>query len=61
MVLSFKIEEASAKVRTGGPNDDDEDYAMDTWAGVLPLKITKQPLIPDAKATHPVEIPDYLR
>ncbi len=61
MVLSFKIEEASAKVRTGGPNDDDEDYAMDTWAGVLPLKIMKQELIPDARATHPVDIPEYLR
>jgi len=60
MVLSFKIEEASAKVRTGGPIDDDEDYAMDTWAGVLPLKIMKQELIPDAKATHTVEVPGYL-
>lgn len=61
MVLSFKIEEASAKVRTGGPNDDDEDYARDTWAGVLPLKIMKQELIPDAKATHTVDVPGYLR
>jgi uncharacterized protein len=61
MVLSFKIEEASAKVRTGGPKDDEEDYSLDTWAGVLPLKIMKQPLIPDPDATHAVDIPGYLR
>ena len=61
MVLSFKIEEASAKVRTGGPKDDEEDYASDTWAGVLPLKITRQELIPDADATHTVEVPSYLQ
>ena len=61
MVLSFKIEEASAKVRTGGPKDDEEDYASDTWAGILPLKITRQELIPDADATHTVEVPAYLR
>jgi nitroimidazol reductase NimA-like FMN-containing flavoprotein (pyridoxamine 5'-phosphate oxidase superfamily) len=61
MVLSFNIQEASAKVRTGGPKDDEEDYAMDTWAGVLPLKIEKQSLVPDADATHAVDIPGYLR
>jgi len=61
MVLSFKIEEASAKVRIGGPKDDDDDYALDTWAGVLPLKIMKQSLIPDPDATHMVDIPGYLR
>jgi nitroimidazol reductase NimA-like FMN-containing flavoprotein (pyridoxamine 5'-phosphate oxidase superfamily) len=61
MVLSFKIEEASAKVRTGGPKDDEEDYSMDTWAGVLPLKIMRQELVPDADATHAVEVPGYLR
>ncbi|MGC4021654.1 MAG: pyridoxamine 5'-phosphate oxidase family protein [Cyclobacteriaceae bacterium] len=39
MLLSIEIKEASAKVRTGGPKDDEEDYAMDVWAGVVPLKI----------------------
>lgn len=61
MVLSFKIEEVSAKIRVGGPKDDEEDYALDTWAGVLPLKITKQELIVDEDATHPVEVPAYLK
>src|SRR6266849_2797993 len=37
LVLALPIEEASAKVRTGGPVDDEEDYALPVWAGVLPL------------------------
>ncbi|MBV9267141.1 MAG: pyridoxamine 5'-phosphate oxidase family protein [Acidobacteriaceae bacterium] len=37
-VLALAIEEASAKVRTGGPIDDEEDYALPVWAGVVPLK-----------------------
>jgi nitroimidazol reductase NimA-like FMN-containing flavoprotein (pyridoxamine 5'-phosphate oxidase superfamily) len=37
LVLRLPIEEASAKIRTGPPIDDEEDYAMDVWAGVLPL------------------------
>ncbi len=37
-VLALTIEEASAKVRTGAPIDDEEDYALPVWAGVVPLK-----------------------
>src|SRR5215471_13230602 len=37
-VLEFEIEEASAKIRTGPPKDDEEDYSLPIWAGVLPLK-----------------------
>jgi hypothetical protein len=37
-VLALPIDEASAKVRSGPPGDD-EDYAMDTWAGVVPLSL----------------------
>lgn len=37
MVLAIPIEEASAKVRTGGPVDDEEDYALPIWAGVVPV------------------------
>jgi nitroimidazol reductase NimA-like FMN-containing flavoprotein (pyridoxamine 5'-phosphate oxidase superfamily) len=43
-VLSMPLAEASAKVRTGPPADDEADYAMDIWAGVLPLQL--QPLAP---------------
>jgi hypothetical protein len=45
MVLSLDIEEASAKVRTGPPKDDEEDYVLPTWAGVVPLNLVKG--IPD--------------
>ena len=38
-MLSLQIEEGSAKVRTGPPNDDEPDYALDVWAGVLPCGI----------------------
>lgn len=37
-VLALTIEEATAKVRTGGPVDDEEDYALPIWAGVLPIQ-----------------------
>jgi nitroimidazol reductase NimA-like FMN-containing flavoprotein (pyridoxamine 5'-phosphate oxidase superfamily) len=36
-VMSLPLSEASAKVRTGGPRDDEEDYALPIWAGVVPL------------------------
>ena len=61
MVLKFKIEDASAKVRTGGPIDDEEDYDMDTWAGVVPLKIERQPVINDTRLKAGVSLPSYLR
>jgi len=38
-VLKLPIEEASAKIRTGPPIDDDEDHELEVWAGVLPLKL----------------------
>ena len=61
MVLSFDIQEASAKVRTGGPKDDDEDYSLDIWAGVVPLKTTRQQPIPDDLLKEGVALPDYLK
>ena len=38
IVLALPLEEVSAKVRTGGPLDDEADYALPVWAGVLPLE-----------------------
>ena len=46
-VLSLPITEASAKVRTGPPKDDEEDYALDIWAGVLPLRMETLPAVDD--------------
>lgn len=55
-VLRLPIAEGSAKVRTGGPVDDEPDYAMDVWAGVIPLTTTAGPLEPDAR-NHPAATP----
>jgi uncharacterized protein len=48
-VLALPIEEASAKVRTGPPLDDEEDYALDVWAGVLPLMVQAGDPVPDPR------------
>ncbi|HMT09571.1 MAG TPA: pyridoxamine 5'-phosphate oxidase family protein [Pyrinomonadaceae bacterium] len=46
-VLKLPITEASAKIRTGPPVDDDEDYVLDVWAGVIPISLKKGEPIPD--------------
>jgi uncharacterized protein len=61
MVLSFEISEASAKVRTGPPKDDEEDYDLPVWAGVQPLIMQRMPVIPDPVLKAGVEIPSYLK
>jgi nitroimidazol reductase NimA-like FMN-containing flavoprotein (pyridoxamine 5'-phosphate oxidase superfamily) len=59
-VLEFSIEEASAKVREGPPLDDEEDYGLPVWAGVLPLRAEVQAPIPDARLAGGAEVPQYL-
>ena len=61
MVLAFDIDEASAKVRVGGPKDDDEDYDLNVWAGVQPVSLVRGTLIPDDRLKSGVAVPDYLR
>jgi hypothetical protein len=46
-VLRLPIEEGSAKVRSGPPIDDEPDYALDVWAGVVPLTLTRGVPVPD--------------
>ena len=61
MVLALPLEEVSAKVRTGGPVDDEADYALPVWAGVLPLETVPQPLQPDARLKSGTPLPVYLK
>jgi hypothetical protein len=61
MVLEFSIEEASPKVRNGPPLDDESDYGVPVWAGVLPLEIRSLPPIPDDKLVEGITVPDYIR
>jgi nitroimidazol reductase NimA-like FMN-containing flavoprotein (pyridoxamine 5'-phosphate oxidase superfamily) len=60
-VLVLPIDECSAKVRTGPPVDDDEDYALDVWAGVVPLAVQAGPLTPDPRLTAGIEPSEPVR
>lgn len=60
MLLAFTIEEASAKVRTGPPKDDEEDYSLDVWAGVVPLKLEKKNPLADPALKQGIKFPAYL-
>jgi nitroimidazol reductase NimA-like FMN-containing flavoprotein (pyridoxamine 5'-phosphate oxidase superfamily) len=60
-VLAIPIEEGSAKVRTGGPLDDEEDYALEVWAGVIPLVSSAGEPRPDERLLAGVTPPPYVR
>ena len=60
-VLSLPLVEASAKIRTGPPLDDEEDYAMDVWAGVIPLRLVAGEPVDDPRLIEGVEVPVYAR
>ncbi|HWP71381.1 MAG TPA: hypothetical protein VNM36_09785, partial [Gemmatimonadaceae bacterium] len=60
-VVSIPIELAAAKIRTGPPMDEDEDYALPFWAGVLPLSLQPGKAIPDPRLGRGIEVPAYLR
>ncbi len=60
LVVSIKIDEASAKLRTGLPGDDEEDYALPLWAGVLPLQILPQAPIRDERLPAETPVPAYV-
>jgi len=57
-VLALQIEEVSAKVRTGDPKDDEEDYELPIWAGVLPLPVVPATPMPDARLKPGIPLPE---
>lgn len=59
-VLRVPLVEASAKVRSGDPKDEEEDYSLPTWAGVLPAKIVFGDPIPDTRLDQKIPLPSYL-
>jgi nitroimidazol reductase NimA-like FMN-containing flavoprotein (pyridoxamine 5'-phosphate oxidase superfamily)/GNAT superfamily N-acetyltransferase len=61
LVLQLPLIEASAKVRTGPPLDDEADYELDTWAGEVPLRLVAQIPIPDPRLPNNIEIPSYVK
>jgi uncharacterized protein len=58
-VLRLPLLEASAKVRVGPPLDDDEDYSLDVWAGVVPLRLVAGAPIPDPRLASDIAAPPY--
>jgi nitroimidazol reductase NimA-like FMN-containing flavoprotein (pyridoxamine 5'-phosphate oxidase superfamily) len=61
LVLTLPLKEVSAKVRTGPPKDDEVDYALPLWAGVVPLKLTAGNPIDDPRLPKGIEPPGYAR
>lgn len=60
-VLSLPISECSAKVRTGPPLDDEPDYTLDVWAGVVPLKLAWGKPAADPRLRGAIKLPSYLK
>ena len=60
-VLEFSIEEASAKVRAGPPLDDEEDYALPAWAGVIPLTMSAGQPLADPRMPPRTPLPAPMR
>jgi len=59
-VVAIQIDEASAKVRVGPPLDEEEDYTLPVWAGVLPLQETPLSPVRDELQTEEVMLPEYI-
>ncbi|HUO35738.1 MAG TPA: pyridoxamine 5'-phosphate oxidase family protein [Candidatus Acidoferrum sp.] len=60
-VLVLLLTEVSAKIRTGPPKDDEEDYALPIWAGVLPLPVVAAAPVPDPRLNAGIEPPPAIR
>ncbi len=59
-VLALPLTEASVKIRAGGPSDEPEDYAMDIWAGVVPVTTGFGEPEPDAALRPGIDIPPHI-
>jgi nitroimidazol reductase NimA-like FMN-containing flavoprotein (pyridoxamine 5'-phosphate oxidase superfamily) len=60
LVLALPLDEASAKVRTGPPIDDEEDYGLGHWAGVVPLRTVPGPPSPDPRLPDGIPLPAHV-
>src|SRR5271166_1774844 len=58
-ILKLPLTEVSAKVRTGGVEDDAEDYALPVWAGIIPLRLVADPPIRDTRCDGSIPTPEY--
>ena len=60
-VLELPLTEASVKIRDGGPADEPEDYALDVWAGVVPVTVSFGEPEPDTALRPGISAPPHLR
>ena len=60
-VLAFAIDEASAKIRTGPPMDDEADYGLPIWAGVVPVAQRLGPPSPCPRLDQGMAVPEHVR
>ena len=61
LVLSLPLVEASAKVRTGPPSDDEADYSIPVWAGEIPLRVVADAPIDDSRLQPGLILPSYVK
>jgi nitroimidazol reductase NimA-like FMN-containing flavoprotein (pyridoxamine 5'-phosphate oxidase superfamily) len=61
LVLSLPLVEASAKVRTGPPSDDEADYSIPVWAGEIPLRVVADAPIDDSRLQPGIVLPSYVK
>jgi hypothetical protein len=60
-VLSLPLEEVSAKVRAGGPIDDEEDYSLPIWAGIVPVRVQTGEPLADSRLPEGIPAPNRER
>jgi nitroimidazol reductase NimA-like FMN-containing flavoprotein (pyridoxamine 5'-phosphate oxidase superfamily) len=60
-ILRLPLDEVSAKVRVGDVEDDAEDYALQVWAGIVPLKLVTGEPVRDARCDEGIEVPAYAK
>ncbi len=59
-ILGLELNEVSAKVRNGPPGDDEEDYALPIWAGVIPLQTVASPALDDPRLLAGLVAPEHV-
>jgi nitroimidazol reductase NimA-like FMN-containing flavoprotein (pyridoxamine 5'-phosphate oxidase superfamily) len=59
-VLAMPLDEASVKIRTGPPSDEPEDYALNVWAGVVPVRVEYGKPEPDSVLPDTIAVPEHL-
>ena len=59
-VMTMPIDEASSKIRMGPPGDEEEDYSLPIWAGVIPVRMAVSHPVPDPRNLEGVAPPDHV-